>query len=151
VDRFTWAIVGGVLALVVGGLVVASMLPGRQAPPDLNTPRGVVLAYAIAEQRGDGQTAWDLLAISVQTRVDHDRFLARFGSRGTDREYLSIEDEQGSDDTRSVVLVRTYPGSGSLFGNSSYSNRSTVRLAREAAGWRITVPPDDYLLIEPKA
>jgi hypothetical protein len=147
-DRFTWAIVVGVVALVVAGLAVAGTLRGRDTPPDLSTPSGVVLAYALAEQRGDGQVAWDLLAMSVQARADHDRFLARFGSRGTDRAYLSVEDEQGSGDTRSVVLVRTFPGSGSLFGGSSYANRTTVRLAREPAGWRITVPPDDYLLNE---
>lgn len=135
--------------LVVSGLVVATVLRGRETPLDLNTPAGVVLAFAKAEQRGDGEAAWALLATSVQERNDREHFLARFGNTGRDREYLSIEDGQGTSDTYTVVLVRTYSGSGGLFGSSSYSSRNTVRLIREAVGWRITVPPDDYLL-QPK-
>ena len=45
-----------------------------------------------------------------------------------------------------VALLRTYPGSGGLFGSRSYTQRSTVVLARGDSGWRITVPHDDYLL-----
>jgi hypothetical protein len=145
-DRFTWAIVVGVLALVAGGVVVAAVMRGREAPPDLSTPTGVVLAYAIAEQRGDPQTAWDLLATSVQARSDRDRFLARAANSSSTRAYLTSEDEHIEGDAASVVLVQTYPGSDGLFGGGGYSNRNTVRLVREASGWRISVPPDDYLL-----
>jgi hypothetical protein len=143
-DRFTMAIVVGVLALVVAGVGAAAIVRGRETPPDLSTPRGVTLAYALAEQRGDGQTAWDLLAPSLQARGDHDRFLARVGNQGGPREYLTIEDEQIQIDAATVVLARTYPGSVGLFGGGSSTNRSTVRLARDTAGWRITVPPDEY-------
>jgi hypothetical protein len=149
-DRFTWIVVGSVVGLVVIGLAAAALLRGREAPPDLNTPAGVVLAYALAEQRGDPQTAWDLLATSVQARTDHNRFLARAGSRGGgDREYLTTEDERIDTDGASVVLVRTYTGSGAVFGSSSYANRTTVRLTRQGADWRIVVPPDDYLISGP--
>jgi hypothetical protein len=149
-DRFTYAIVGGVLALVVGGLVTAVVLRGRDVPPDLATPGGVVLAYAAAEQRGDPLTAWNLLHPMAQARGNRDRFLAQAGQRTNDRAYLSVEDEQLDAEGASVVLVRTYSGSGGLFGSSSYANRSTVRLARAAGDWRITVPPDDYLLSAPR-
>ena len=147
-DRFTWAVVGGVLALVVGGLVAATLVRGRERPPDLSTPSGVVLAYALAEQRGDGQTAWDLLATSAQARGDRDRFIAgATNNSNSGREYLTTEDERVEGDTAaSVVLVRTYPASGGLFGSSGFSNRNTVRLVREGQAWRISVPPDDYLL-----
>jgi hypothetical protein len=147
-DRFTIAVVGGVMALVVAGLVAAAVLRGHAPQPDLSTPSGIVLAYALAEQRGDGQAAWELLATSVQTRNSRDQFLVRFGSRGGDREYLTTEDERIDTDGASVVLVRTYPSSGGLFGSSSYTNRNTVRLAREASSWRITVPPDPYVLAQ---
>ncbi|MCA1647967.1 MAG: hypothetical protein LC797_21705 [Chloroflexi bacterium] len=82
-DRFTVAVVGGVVGLVLAGLVAAIVLRGHAPQPDLNTPSGVVLAYA-----------------------------------------------------------------GGIFGPSSYTNRTTVRLTREASGWRITVPPDPYVLSE---
>ena len=151
-DRFTWIVVGGVASLVVVGLATATVLRGREAPPDLSTPAGVVLAYALAEQRGDPQAAWDLLAISAQTRADHDLFLARAGTGGGgEREYLTTEDARiDPDQGASVALVRTYAGSGGLFGNNSYVNRTTVRLTRQGADWRIVVPPDDYLLSNPK-
>jgi hypothetical protein len=150
-DRLTWIVVGGVVGLVVVGLAAAAFVHGREAPPDLHTPAGVVLAYVLAEQRGDPQAAWDLLAASAQARADHDRFLARAGSRGSGaREYLTTEDERVDVDGASVVLVQTHAGSGGLFGSSSSASRSTVRLTRQGADWRIVVPPDDYLLSSTK-
>jgi hypothetical protein len=47
-------------------------------------------------------------------------------------------------------MVRTYPSSGGLFGGSGYTSRNTVRLVSEPSGWRITVPPDPYVLMESK-
>jgi hypothetical protein len=148
-DRFTYAVVGGVLALVVTGLAVAALARGRETPPDLTTPSGVALAYALAEQRGDGQAAWELLATSAQARSDRDRFIARVTTNGvSEREYLSTDDERIEADGQnaSVLLVRAYSGSGGIFGSSSYTNRTTVRVTRELDRWRITVPPDDYAL-----
>ena len=145
-DRFTVAVVAGVLVLIVAGLGVAAAVRGREQPPDLNAPGGVVLAYAQAEQRGDPAAAWDLLAPSAQARTTRDRFIARAGGDGSDRTYLSTEDLETDGDSARVALLRTYPGSGGLFGSRSYTQRSTVVLARGDTGWRITVPPDDYLL-----
>jgi hypothetical protein len=105
----------------------------------------VVLAYATAEQRGDGQTAWDLLHESAQARADRERFLASAGDGRNRRGYLSVEEPRVSGDEASVVLVTTYPGAGGLFGGGSYANRTTVRLGRAGEQWRITVPPDAYL------
>jgi hypothetical protein len=151
-DRFTFAVVGGVLALVAAGLVTAASLRGQVgSAPDLNTPAGVALAYAAAEQRGDAQAAWDLLATPAQQRGDRERFLARAGHSQPDNAYLSTDEERVDGDTASVTLVETYPGSGGLLGRATYTNRVTIRLARESAGWRITVPPDDFLLVAPKS
>ncbi len=145
-DRFTIAVVGGVIGLVVAGLAAAAIMRGHSAPPDLSAPSGVVLAYGLAEQRGDAQAAWELLATSVQARNSHDEFLVRLGHRGGDREYLTTEDERIDATGASVVLVRTSTASSGIFGSGSYTNRSTVRLVREASGWRITIPPDPYVL-----
>ena len=142
--------VGGVLGLVAAGLIAAAILRGHAPQPDLSTPSGIVLAYGLAEQRGDGQAAWDLLAASVQTRNSRDQFLVRFSGHGDGPQYLTTEDERIDTDGASVVMVRTYPGSGGVFGGSGYTSRNTVRLAREASGWRITVPPDPYVLFESK-
>jgi len=148
-DRFTLAVVGGVLALVAAGLIAAALVRGRSAPPDLASPSGVVLAYVLAEQHGDAQTAWDLLSAATQAKADRERFLAHAGA-GFDNAYLSTEDERIDGSSASVTLVRTYAGSGGLFDGGSRTVRNTVRLTSESAGWRITVPPDDYVLLNAK-
>jgi len=146
-DRFTYAVIAGVLVLVAVGLGATAVLRGREVPPDLSTPGGVVLAYALAEQRGDAETAWNLLAPSVQARTDRELFLARAAHRGGDRTYYSIEEAQLDGTGASVVLVQTYAGSSGLLGTAtSYSNRTTVRLSYDGSAWRITVPSDDHLL-----
>lgn len=152
-DRLTSLVVASVLGLVVLALAAAAFFRGREATPDLTTPAGVVLAYALAEQRQDPQPAWDLLATSAQARFDHDRFLALAGSRGNERssstrEYFTTENEHVTADAATVVLVHTYVGSVGFFGSRTYSNTNTVSLTRQGADWRITIPPsDDYLLI----
>src|SRR5215207_6215449 len=125
-DRYTYAVIAGVLGLVVVGLGAAAILRGREAPLDLATPGGVVMAYVLAEQDGDAETAWNLLAPSAQARADRELFLARAGHRGGEHAYLSIEDERLDGTSASVVLVQTYPGATGLFGRSSYANRTTV-------------------------
>jgi hypothetical protein len=150
-DRFTTSIAAGVVLLIASGLGVAAFVGNRQPPPDLTQPSGVVLAYALAEQRGEPAAAWDLLAASAQSRTTRDQFIARASTSQGERAYLTTEDVAVTSDVATVTLLRTYPSSGGLFGPSSYSSRSTVRLTREPAGWRITVPHDDYLLGLPKS
>ena len=146
-DRFTWGLVGGVLLLVVVALGAAATR-GRGEPPDLSRPDGTVLAYALAEQRGDAPTAWGLLSSSLQQSSDYQRYLLRVGSnREADDASFSTEDQHIDGDAASVVLVRTATDSGGWFGSGgTTSTRTTVRLVRKADGWRISVPPDDYAL-----
>ena len=149
--RFTWAIVGGVVGLVALAMVLAFLSPTRDPTPDLSTPDGVTLAYALAVQRGDLDRAWDLLAESAKAQTTKDRYIARIeGFRsGYQRARLSVEDVRAESDTARVDLVRTYPSSGGLLGlgsGGSYSNRNTVRLVRESGQWRITTPPDPFAL-----
>jgi opacity protein-like surface antigen len=151
VDRFTIAIAGGVLALVAAALAAAAIVRDQSPPPDVSTPSGVVLAYAEAEQRGDGAAAWDLLTASTRARADRDQFLVRVGQNGPGRTsvYLSTEAEQVTGDMASVVLARTSRDGGGIFSASSYTMRTIVRLTREPAGWRISLPPDGYNLVPP--
>ncbi|MBV9577217.1 MAG: hypothetical protein JO057_01360 [Chloroflexi bacterium] len=143
-DRFTLAIVGGVLALIGAGLVAAIVVRASAAAPDLSTPSGTVLAYASAERRGDTLAAWDLLAPAEQARLDRDRFLAQASDGDAQSVYLSTDDEHIDPDAAgaSVVLVRTYPGTHLLGAPNSYTVRSPARVVRIDQHWRISVPPD---------
>jgi hypothetical protein len=153
VTRFTWGIVVGVLALVVLSVGLAVALPRTEQPPDLSTPEGVVLAYALAMQRGEPEAAWDLLSREAKSQTTRERFLAlTSGMTGAyERARLSIENVRIEGDTARAELVRTYAGSGGPFGlgGSPYSNRNTVRLGRENGTWRISTPPEAFVL-EPR-
>jgi hypothetical protein len=149
--RFTWAIVIGVLGLVAVALGLALLSPTRDPVPDLSTPEGITLAYALALQRGDLDQAWDLLADSARAQTTKDRFIARVeGFRSTyQRARLSVDDVRVDGDSARVDLVRTYPGSGGLLGfggGGSYATQNTVRLVRERGQWRISTPPDPFVL-----
>lgn len=149
-------VAAGVVGLVVVAVAVAALSRGRDVAPDLGTPEGVVLAYTQAEARGDGAAAWDLLAASAHARGNRDQFIARASSsdsRMSRNAYISTEAahiESGGTDA-SVVLVRSIAGYGGLFSSPSSSIRTTVRLTLQDGVWRITVPPDDYSLIPPRA
>lgn len=149
-DRFTAAIVIGVLGLVAAGVVAAVAARGTETPPDLSTPGGVALAYELAVLRGDGERAWELLAESARANADRDEFLARVGHwRGSsDRsERLTVEVEEIDADRARVELTRTHGSSGGLFNfGETYSTRNTVRLVRQDGQWRISVPSEPYLL-----
>jgi hypothetical protein len=144
-DRFTRLFVGGVLALVGAGLVTAVAVRGRDTPPDLTTPGGVVLAYALALQNDQPQAAWDLLATPVQDRNDRDLFIAH--ARIDDDAALSTDNVQVTNgSSATVVLLRRHPAAGLFGGYDGYTNRDTVVLVREADNWRISVPPDPWLV-----
>jgi hypothetical protein len=153
VTRFTWAIVVGVLVLVGASVALAVVVRGRESPPDLSTPAGVTLAYALAFQRGDFPAAWDLLAESTKAKTTREEFLLRAsGFRSTyDQARMSVEDAQDNGSTARVELVRTYSGARGPFGlfGGEYANRSSVQLTREPDGWRILVPPDPFVLTRP--
>jgi len=150
VTRFTWGIVIGVLALVAVALALAFAAPTRTQAPDLTTPEGVTLAFALALQQGDLDQAWALLAPSAQAQTTKDRFITRAeGFRSTyQRARLTTNAATIDGDMARVDLVKSYPASGGLFGlgDSSYSNTSTTRLMRVNGEWRITTPPDPFLL-----
>jgi hypothetical protein len=153
VTRFTWGIVVGVLVLVGVSIGLALVLPRTQPAPDLETPDGVALAYGLAMQRREPEAAWDLLSSEAQTRTTRERFISRASdiAGSYERARLSVEDTRVTGDTARVELVRTYSGSGGPFGlgSGTNSNRSTINLVREQQGWRISSPPESFLLERP--
>ena len=102
--RFTWGIVIGVLVLVAVSVGLAIALPRTQPTPDLSTPDGVALAYALAMQRGEPEAAWELLSSAAQAQTTRDRFITRATglTGGYERARLSVEDVSTEGDTARV-------------------------------------------------
>ncbi len=148
-DRFTWGIVVGVVALVAVGIGAVAVTRGREAPPDLATPSGVALAFELAVDRGDVDTAWNMLAPSVQARTSRDYFLqhaTNFQNLRGERQRIAVENAQVEGDTARVDVVRVAPETGGLFNFGGYGFRATTRLARVDGAWRVTIPSYPYLL-----
>lgn len=158
-DRFTWGVVGGAIALVVAGLVAVLLVERVAEPPDLSTPAGTVRAYMAALDDRRPEDAWELLGEAQRRETPRDEFIRRASGAypgGRDGRVTVTATENDGTSAR-VSVTRTYnSGNGffGLFGPSSYSNESIARLERQSGAWRITVPPRDYLLrsrIEPPA
>jgi hypothetical protein len=150
-DRLTLAIGLGVLLLVAIGIAVAIFTGRGQAPLDLSTPEGVTLAYETDIQRGEADAAWDLLTSEAQAGTTRQEFLARasgFGRGGDVR--FSVENVRSDGTTAHLDLVRTESTRGFLgLGAGSFSNRSPVTLVRENGQWRISVPANPYVIMQP--
>ena len=148
-DRFTWGVALGALVLVVAGLASVLLLPRPAATPDLTTPQGVVRAYVTALDQSKPEQAWDLLTTGARARTTRDEFIRRAVAQGHPRsERIAIDGVTVEGDGARVELSRTY-GSGGLFGDTPYTTQTTVRLERADGAWRISVPPDPYLLDRP--
>jgi len=151
VDRFTWGIVAGALLLVLLGIASVTLWQRPAPPPDLTRPEGVVRAYVEALDTGHPERAWDLLSTAARAGIDRETFIQRATTSTPSRPSegrLTIDSVEIAGDTARVDLARTYD-SGGLLGSSSYTTHSTVRLEREGGQWRISVPPDPYLINRP--
>jgi hypothetical protein len=147
-DRFTWGIAAGAAALVAAALISVIVLQRTAPPPDLSRPDGVVRAYVEALETGRPERAWDLLAESARRGVSRETFIQRATAikSGPQTARITIEEVVIEGNTARVELGHTYESSGGPFGSSVYTSRSVARLEREGGEWRITVPPEPYLL-----
>jgi len=151
VDRFTWGVSVGAVALIVAALAAVLLLQRAPAPVDLTTPEGVVRAYVQALDTSQPEDAWNLLGQRQQAEISRDEFVRRATTayRSPHNGRIAIESTTVEAMTARVEMSRTYSGGGGpfgIFGSSSYNNRFTARLEQQSGRWRITVPPEDYLI-----
>ena len=157
IDRFTAAIVAAVLALIVVAIGVSIVARGREIVPDPATPSGVTYAYMRAIAEGRPEQAWDLLAADKKASNSRDKFIAGAVQRNPYESELNsrfaIEDERIVGSIATVQVIRYYGSrGGGLFNFESVSTPTqTIRLVREGDVWRITLPPDAYLLQSARA
>ncbi|HEX2033212.1 MAG TPA: hypothetical protein VHS99_03425 [Chloroflexota bacterium] len=151
IDRFTWSVVALAIVLVAAAVGSVALLQDTAPPPDLSRPEGVVRAYVEAIDSEHPERAWDLLHPSARDRTTREEFIRRATELTRDRVVRVVIDSVEVDGGTAVVrLSRTY-GSGrvGLFGSSGYTTTTTVRLERDGGAWRITVPPEPFLLDPP--
>jgi hypothetical protein len=148
-DRFTWGVVAGAVLLVLVAIASVAVLQTRSATVDLSRPEGVIRAYYEALDAGRPERAWDLLSSTARSRTTRDTFIQRAtGYRPSRNARITVDRAEIEGDTAYVYLSITYGGGGLLDSGSSTST-VTVRLDRESGQWRITVPPDSYLIDTP--
>jgi hypothetical protein len=150
IDRLTLGIGLGVVVLVVIGIAVAAIANRAQPLPPLTTPEGVTLAYELDIQRG-ADLAWDLLSAEAQAGTMRQEFLARAANmgRGGDARY-SIENVRIDGATAHLDVVRSMPNPGFFgLGAGSMTIRSPVTLVLENDAWRISVPSEPFVIMQP--
>jgi hypothetical protein len=150
-DRLTLGVAVFVLVLVGVGIGVAIVVGRTQPRPDVSTPEGVTLAYELAIQRGEPDVAWNLLSADAQAATTRQEFLARAaGLPNRSDVRLSVENVRTDGDTTHLDVVRTMPTSGFLgLGAGSFTTRSPVTLVREVGVWRISVPSEPFVIMQP--
>jgi hypothetical protein len=150
-DRLTTAIGIAVVVLVVIGIAVAATAGRGRPQPDLTTPEGVALSYELYLQRGEADRAWELLANEAQLGTTRQEFLARAAGLGRGPEArFSIQNVRMDGSTTHLDLVRTLPTPGFLgLGAGSSTVRHPVTLVRENNMWRISVPSEPYVIMQP--
>lgn len=152
IDRFTAGIVAVVLALIVVAVGVSIVARGREIIPDPASPGGVAYLYMRAMADGLPEQAWDLLAAGTKAANSRDKFIARasqeFPRGGESNSRFAIEDERIAGSIATLQVIRYYgSGGGGLFNfGGDGTSKQAVRLVQEGGVWRITQPPDAYLL-----
>jgi hypothetical protein len=129
-------------------LGLAFLAPTRNPGADFTTPDGVIAGVRAALQQGDLIRPEPARVIGSSTddegSVHYPR--RRTAVRIPGARLTTNAPTVDGDTARGICApIRTRCGLFGL-GDSSYSNQNTVRLARESGQWRITAPPDPFLL-----
>jgi hypothetical protein len=151
-DRFTWGVIAGVLALSAVAVATTMLVRQDLAPPDLGTPEGVVTAYVLAIQDRRADDAWALLDSPAAAGLS--RFPgAEHATQDTFRQQVNSTPRQGNRRVRIVdtrltgesasveVEIVTLNGGPALFGSSSYTRSLSFSLRQHEGSWRITAAP----------
>lgn len=146
-DKFTWAVIGVVVLLLVAAVVTVNATGGAgvdtQEYMALDTPEAPVFNAFLALQRGDLTKAREQYSQEVLEELDdsnYDPFSGRSTTSTSSQRMRILKSEPASDDPdRALVsyLLDSY-NQGGLFGSgSTYSREGTVEVVREDDGWKI--------------
>jgi hypothetical protein len=152
-DRFTWAFVGGAVAICL--LAIASVFFVRAAaPPSLATPQGVVAAYVQAVRNRDADGAWDLLAPGAavgpvpsapgSTGTSRDAFrrqMASLAQNSSTSSRIRVADNSITGDSARVSIELTVSSGGAFLFGGDYTRTLSFALKRVDGAWRIDSAP----------
>jgi hypothetical protein len=149
-DKFTWAVIGVVLLLLVAAVITVNMTGGagveeREYLP-LDTPEAPVYNAFLALQRGDITKAREQYSQGVLDsfiKDGYDPFAGRSDSTSVSQRLRIVKSEVSADDPdRAIVTceVDTY-NQGGLFGaGNTWSRELSLQVVREEDGWKINTP-----------
>lgn len=145
IDRFTLAIIIGVLLLVVGAVITVLVTDGRggQSADYLNedTPEAVVHDAFLAFVRNDPEVAMGHYSRDVLDEEDKVNFRERFNYYDSGRSARRIRilnvDINDDGDKAYVTLAIDNFHQGGLFDSGTSTYRRTVPLVREDGAWKI--------------
>ncbi|MCC6457331.1 MAG: hypothetical protein IT328_20420 [Caldilineaceae bacterium] len=146
-DKFTWAVIGVVLLLLVGAVVTVNMTGGSGAETQeylpLDTPEAPVYNAFLALQRGDytqARAQYSQATLDQFAKDNYDPFAGRSTSPTSSQRLRILKSEPIADDPdRAIVtFVQDTYNQGGLFGSgSTWSREGTVEVVREDDGWKI--------------
>ncbi len=151
IDRFTLAIILGVLLLVVGAVVTVLFTGGRagQSAEYLNedTPEAVVHDAFLATVRNEPDVAMNHYSRDVLEDEDNVRFRERFNYYDSGRSarrlrILDVDISEDGDKAYVTVAIDNFH-QGGLFDSGTSTYRRTIPLVREDDAWKIDT--DDLL------
>jgi hypothetical protein len=151
IDRFTWIVIGIVVALLVAAVVTVNRNAQPEPPAEYRTddsPETPVYNAFLALRRGDIATARAQYSqrILEQHKDDYDPFVGRgYVDEQMARRLRILSTEIDSQDPNkalvTIVIDSYYPG-GLFSGSNTSSMRRTLQVIREDGQWKLDT--DEY-------
>ncbi len=144
-DRFTWAVVGLVVLLLVGAVLTLSLANDTTAPSaadylEEDSPSAAVYNAYVAFLNNDMSTARQYYSAGMLEEVDKDgTFKDRMYYSRPENQRLRIlnVEERGEDSALVSIAVDHYSGGGLFNSGSTWTDQQTVPVVREEDGWKI--------------
>jgi hypothetical protein len=140
-DKFLWAIVAGIIILVILAFVVIARRPSPEFLPE-ESPASAVHNYLLALQLGDYERAYGYLSPDLAYPADVNEFFDSLNRRpwefsGTDNFSLVVETSEPVSSNSVAVTVRQIYNNNALFGSGDYSETFKMRVEDTPAGWKL--------------
>ena len=148
IDKFTWAVIGVVVLLLVVAVVTVNVTGGvgiqAQEYKPLDTPEAPVYNAFLAFQRGDVTKAREQYSQDVLDEYGknegYDEFAGRNTSSNSSQRLRILKTEPIPDDPDRMLVsfVQDTYNQGGIFGSGDTRSREgTVEVVHEEDGWKI--------------